>query len=53
MTDKDSNPAEQLNLKVKSQVTMLSLRMAKKSSSKSKQPHNSKNLWMHIVNGKV
>ena len=42
-------PAEQLNLKVKSQVTVITLRMEKKFSSKSKTPLNSKNSWMPTV----
>ena len=44
---------EQLNLKVKSQVTTLSFRMEKKCSSRLSQPHSSRNSWMHIANDKV
>ena len=42
--------AEQLNLKVKSQVRLLLVRMEKKSSSKLRIPPSLKNLWMHIAN---
>ena len=42
--------AEQLNLKVKSQVFMHLFRMEKKCSSKSKIPHNSKSSWMPTAN---
>mgnify|MGYP006897220791 CR=1 FL=1 len=43
-------PAEQLNLKVKSQVITSLFRMEKKSSSKSKTPLSSKSSWTPTVN---
>lgn len=41
--------AEQLNLKVKSQVSQLLPRMENKSFSKSKTQPNSKNWWTHTA----
>lgn len=53
MTDKDTVQAEQLNLKVKSQVISQVLRMEKKFFSRSRALPNSKSLWMPIARDKA
>ena len=45
--------AEQLNLKVKSQVNCKLIRMEKRSSSRSRARPSSRNSWMPIARGKV
>ena len=47
------NHVEQLNLKVKSQVTPLLLRTAKRSSSRSRAPLSSRNSWMPTANARA
>lgn len=53
MTDKDTVQAEQLNLKVKSQVIYSLVRMEKKYFSRSRAPLSSKNSWMPTARGRA
>lgn len=53
MTDQPAVPAEQLNLKVKSQVTHYSHRMERRSFSRSRAAPNSRSSWMPTARGKA
>ena len=53
MTEATATNSEQLNLKVKSQVSTPLLRMVRRSSSRSRAPLNSKNWWTPTPNARA
>jgi hypothetical protein len=53
MAEQPATNAEQLNLKVKSQVIILIFRTVRRSFSRSKVALSSRNSWMHTARDKM